>query len=235
MISEGIYLIEIVAESLLQCSVSSLTTPPPTGESGTPFPVTFDASTVSNVSLSTNKLTATNTGTTSTDQGAHVPFASAKSSGKYYFEITVVSQGGNGFSADYGAGIGTVGSTFSGMGSSATSGLMEFTNAGFVIGNGSHLGTISAPSNGDTLGFAVDLDHLKFWVKNVSVPGSLWLNNTGDPASNTGGISVPAGDYVPFSTFGGAFGTAGQVQTANFGATAFVGDVPTGFTAGWPV
>jgi hypothetical protein len=39
---------------------------------------------------------------------------------------------------------------------------------------------------------------------------------------------------VPFVTFGGAGGSPGQVWTANFGATAFNGVVPSGFTAGWP-
>ncbi len=40
--NDGVYLVEVTAESILQCDVKSLTTEPPTGPSGTPFSVTFD-------------------------------------------------------------------------------------------------------------------------------------------------------------------------------------------------
>jgi hypothetical protein len=39
---------------------------------------------------------------------------------------------------------------------------------------------------------------------------------------------------VPFVTFGGSPGSANNVITANFGASAFSGAVPSGFTSGWP-
>ncbi|WP_256808135.1 hypothetical protein [Bradyrhizobium sp. Bra64] len=111
--------------------------------------------------------------------------------------------------------------------------MMEFTNSGQVVVSGAHLGTVSPASNGETLGFAIDLDNQKFWVRKI---GGDWLNlSFANPATNSNGISIPSGTYVPFSTFGGSFGTAGQIQTANFGGSAFLGAVPSGFTAGWPI
>src|ERR1051325_8322209 len=88
----------------------------------TPFPAaTFDPATASNVLLTNGNLTATNTGTTSDDQGARVASAFGKSSGLIYFEIEQTNiQGGNGDNLSFG--VGTTGSTFTGMGTSATSG-----------------------------------------------------------------------------------------------------------------
>jgi hypothetical protein len=51
--------------------------------------VTLDAASITAVTLSGGGLTATNTGTTSADQGARVATTSGKTSGKYYFEMTV--------------------------------------------------------------------------------------------------------------------------------------------------
>jgi hypothetical protein len=70
----------------------------------------------------------------------------------------------------------------------------------------------------------------------------LWnANATDDPTDGTGGhggFTIPAGTIIPFVTFGsglaGAAGVSGNVITANFGATSFVGTPPSGYAAGWP-
>jgi len=200
---------------------------------GAPFvTVTWEAATVTSVTLSGGNLVATNTGTSATSQGAHVVSTSGKTSGKYYFEdtlTTIVGAGG----ANYGIGVGTTASTYTNMGNAATTGVMMF-RSGSIYSNGTNTGTtLGSRSSGNVIGVAVDLDNRKVWYR--VAPSGNW-NNSGsaDPATNVGGITIPAGTMIPFATFGGTGGAASNVQTTNFGASAFTGAVPSGFTAGWP-
>jgi hypothetical protein len=190
--------------------------------------------TVASVTLSGGNLVATNTGTTSTNQGAHVDAGSGKTSGKYYFEITMTTVSGGG--GNLGIGLGTTASTYSGMGGNATTGDMLFV-AGSLWANGSSLGlALGARINGNVIGVAVDLDNRKIWFKSVGSSPTVWNASSGgsnDPATNVGGITIPAGTMAPFCTFGGGGGVASQVFTANFGVAAFTGTVPSGFTSGW--
>ena len=195
---------------------------------------TWDAATVTAVTLSGGDLVATNTGTTSTNQGAHVSTATGKTTGKYYFEITFTTitsaTGGN-----FGFGIGTTASTYANMGNNATTGDMVF-NSGSIYAGGSNTGINmgGTPSNGSVISIAADLDNRKIWFR--FAPSSNWNNSgTANPATNTGGITIPAGTMVPFVTFGGTGGNASNVITANFGGSAFSGAVPSGFTSGWVV
>jgi hypothetical protein len=192
---------------------------------------TWDAATVAAVTLSGGNLVATNTGTTSANQGAHVASASGRTTGKYYFEITMsVNTGGVNISA----GIGTTASTFTNMGNGGTTGDVLYGAAGSVWSNASNTGTALGTSTASQLfGFAVDLDNRKFWCRKGAA-GNWNGSGTANPATNTGGITITAGTMVPFVTFGGSVGTANNIQTANFGASAFAGAVPAGFTAGWP-
>lgn len=59
-----------------------------------------------------------------------------------------------------------------------------------------------------------------------------WFPNGGDPAALTGGISMVPIQGHPF--FVGVQGSGDAGISVNFGATAFAGTVPDGFTAGWP-
>jgi hypothetical protein len=201
---------------------------------GVVAPVTYatlDPATVTAVTLSGGNLVATNTGTTSADQGAKVAAVSGKTSGKYYFEVEMTAYG-NGVNGS--AGVGTTASTYTGMGNGGTTGDALFLSGGNVWSNGGNTGTALGPSTPITkFGFTVDLDNRKFWARKGAAGN--W-NNSGaaNPATNVGGITIPAGTMVPFLTFGGSLGTANCVFTANFGASAFVGAVPSGITAGWP-
>jgi hypothetical protein len=194
--------------------------------------VTWDSATVSAVTLSGGDLVATNTGTTSADQGARVATASGKTSGKYYFEVAITT-GTSG--ANVGIGVGTTSSTYTGLGNNGAGGNMVFTS-GNIYANGTFTGLVTdALSVGTVAGIAVDLDNRKAWFRKA--PSGSWNAISGtanDPASNTGGVTIPAGTMVPFVTFGGTGGAANNVRTAKFGATAFTGAVPSGFTAGWP-
>lgn len=192
--------------------------------------VTWDSATATAVTLSGGNLVATNTGTTSADQGAHVVAASGKTSGKYYLEMTYTTVTGG---ANAGVGIGTTASTYTNMGNSATTGNMTFRTTGNIYANGSNTGvTLSVSGSGVIIGIAVDLDNRKIWFRKT--PSGNWNNSgTANPATNVGGLTIPSGTMVPFVTFGSTSGVTGNVVTANFGATTFNGTAPSGFTSGW--
>jgi hypothetical protein len=116
--------------------------------------------------------------------------------------------------------------------SSATTGAIVFFFSGNIWAGGSNTGiSLGARSNGDVIGIAVDLDNRMIWFKKVSGTPGNWNNSgTANPATNVGGITVPAGLMVPFNVHGA---TAGSILTANFGASGFTGTVPSGFASGW--
>jgi hypothetical protein len=104
-----------------------------------------------------------------------------------------------------------------------------YWNAGFAYNHAS-----MSNDGTDTFGFALDAANSLLWVKNIT-DGSNWnANGSADPATGTGGINLRSGPtgadmgappyyacaYMPHSPDSGDF---------NFGATAFVGTIPTGF------
>lgn len=203
---------------------------------------TWEAATVTAVTLSGGNLVATSTGTTSNNQGAHAPFADGQTTGKFYFEVTLTTYTGG---AGVGVGIGTTAATYSGLSVFATGGDMCFavghTGTGTIFVNGGNVGySIGARTSGDVIGLAVDLINRRIWFR--LSPSGLWNGAAGhDPTignGTAGGNPIPAGAMVPFVTYGssftGAAGVAGNVWTANFGDSAFSGAVPSGYTAGWP-
>jgi len=198
--------------------------------------ITWDPATITSVTLSGGNLVVTNTGTTSNDQGAKGPISSGKTSGKYYFEVTLTTLP-DGTSNNRTVGVGTTSSTYTGMGGSlGITGVIHrvCTASNNIFTNGTNASISVAPAGvGGWIGIAVDLDNRKAWFR---TNGSIWNNgSSNDPATNVGGVTVPAGTMIPFCTFGGTFGVSGNVFTANFGASAFAGAVPSGFTAGWPL
>jgi hypothetical protein len=191
--------------------------------------VTWDAATIANVTLSGGNLVVTNTGGSSGDQGARV--AAGKTTGKHYFEITYTSYGGGG---NTGVGIATPASTYTAMGSNATTGCEVFSSGNIYSNGGSTGQSLGTQVTGVIMGVAVDLDNRKIWFRNA--PSGNWNDWTSggatyNPATNVGGISIPSGTMAPICTFN----AGGSVFTANFGASAFTGAVPSGFTAGWTV
>jgi hypothetical protein len=194
---------------------------------------TWDAATVTAVTLSGGGLVATNTGTTSTDQGVKVIAASGKTTGKYYFEVTctlVDPLGING--PNRSIGIGTTGSTYTGMGNSATTGCAVYISGNIWVSGSNTSTNIGGLSTGVTVGVAADITGRLAWFR--SSLSSNWNGSGSNSPGGAGGKVIPAGTIIPFCTFGGSGGTVGQVFTANFGASAFVGAVPAGFTSGWP-
>lgn len=193
---------------------------------------TWDSATATAVTLSGGDLVATNTGTTSANQGAHVASSAGKSSGKHYFEFTATTwTAGNNVSC----GVGTTASSYSNIGANATTGGVIYRSGNMWANGTGHVGWGTIASN-DIIGVAVDIDNGSIWFKRVGGGTVTNWNNSGtaNPATNTGGWSIPAGTYVPFCTFGGTSGVANNVTTANFGG-GFTGSVPSGFTSGWTV
>jgi len=202
----------------------------------TTVPATWDTATTTAVTLSGGNLIATNTGTTSTDQGARVASTFGKTTGKYYFEATFTNVAGG---INMGIGVGTTSSTYTGMGGTSNNGGVTgalIVKSTLVMAAGSYwvywTSGNQTMDTGELVCVAVDLDAHQFWFR-TDAAGYWNSNSSANPATNSGGITLPGGTMVPFVTFGGADGTAGNVMTANFGASAFVGAVPSGFTAGW--
>jgi hypothetical protein len=193
---------------------------------------TWDAATVIDVALSGGDLVATNTDTVSSNQGAHVPAEAGKTAGKIYFEITLTAYGA-GAGNRCGVGLGLTTSTYA----EVSSGGIAFSNdSGTITTNGVGRGDI-VPSGSFTAGqvfaIAVDLDNRMVWFRRA--PSDNWnASATANPATNTEGFPIPAGTIVPFCCFGATGTTSGNIFTANFGASAFTGVVPSGFTSGWP-
>jgi hypothetical protein len=196
---------------------------------------TWDPASVTAVTLSGGNLVATNTGTNSTNQGARAATVAGQTAGKYYFELKVTTWVA-GFSNSLG--IGTTASTYDNMGgSNATVGANTLMMNGNLSANGVDLGiNVGGLNGGPTLGIAVDLTGRKIWFRNSG--NGNWnsaVSSGNNPATNVGGITVPAGTMVPFVTFGGFTGASGNVVVANFGDSAFNSAVPSGYTAGWPI
>lgn len=146
----------------------------------------------------------------------------SKSSGKWYWEITVTTGGADMFPgiSKAAVGIGTPYVVSAGAGD----------GYGYGSGNGNKRASPSTDTaygasytSGDKIMIALDMDNGKiWWGKNGTWQGS------GDPAAGTNAaFTGVSGTY---------FATESQFEAinilANFGATAFTYTVPTGFCAG---
>lgn len=162
----------------------------------------------------------------------------AYGSGRIYFELTAVAwASGTSFNGTI------VGPSDSARSNTVNPGA-DYTTSGLQIGSTAFGGFTGAYINGvrtlaastfdsspgDKIGFAFDFDTGKWWAKNVTT-GSNWNGVSGaDPV--TGANSWPmqsVADYMYFQWSGN--GNSGAVRsTINFGASLFLGAIPTGFT-----
>lgn len=191
-------------------------------ESAPPGPTyaTFNAADKSaNITLSNFARTATASDTSWKSARA----TQAKSSGKWYFEVTMtaglhvlgVADGAANILGTY------VGAAANSVGLRTETGTVF--SAGFSFPGTSPGGSLVAA----TFGIAIDLDARKIWVRKNSdaFPGS------GDPAAGTN----PFWTYASTLTLLPAVSiyTSGAAVTLNAGQEAFVGAVPSGYNAGW--
>lgn len=185
-------------------------------------PITWSTTDKSgNIALSNGNLTAaTNSGSWGTARSL-----SALSTGKRYFEFTTTLTTIPSF-------VGLVAANAAlPVGYNAANGSAGLDGLGAMRINGSTVtGSIGSLSPaGSKVRCAVDLDAKLIWFEVIG-SGAGWNGNiANNPATGVGGRSI-AGMALPAAPFftGGANGDS---VTVNFGASAFTGAVPAGFTA----
>jgi hypothetical protein len=182
------------------------------------------------ISLSGGNLTATGTA----GWTGSVRAVDGQSSGKYYWECTL-----NGAAVQSGVGVSInalpIATVFGGTGT----GQAGLAQSGVVFVDGSSFGLTIGGVGGSTLSFgtipsgtvicaAIDVPNKLMWWR-LGAAGN-WNNNSSrNPATGAGGVSIPnIPTAYPSISFGGA-----DTVIANFGASTFIGAVPSGFTAGW--
>lgn len=185
--------------------------------------MTWNPSDLTNITLSGGNLTAATTAS-----GGGVRTIGAVTTSKWYWEYTCTT-----WSASVSVGVANASATLSSV---ALSG----SNACWVSGSGSTTLNGSNPgvsfgtiTSGSVVCVALDLVNNTIWFR-VGAAGNWNASGTANPATNTGGMSVAA--FVSTGLFGLLCdtGQAGNSVTANFGASAFTGAAPSGFTSGIP-
>jgi hypothetical protein len=171
------------------------------------------------VSISADGLTYTHAASDSTDRMARASVS--RSTGKWYFEITINAittngtvgvDGGTGTLADY-------------VGDEANS--LGWQQSGNALNHFGVKDTYTTWTSGDTLGIA--WDGSKAYFSKISGGAHNWQGTGTDPATGAGGLTpdtaltnaFPAIDLVK----------VGDNATANFGASAFAAPIPAGFSS----
>jgi hypothetical protein len=195
----------------------------PVGGGGGTTYAKYDGTVSANVLVTNGGLTVTH-GSAAASYGA--VSSTFKSTGKYYFEVVpqVSMQGGNCMGILLSTGL----LSNAGIGNDS----FEVVQGGTIFSNNGASGkSIASISIGNVIGFAIDLTARLGWIRNGS--GNWNGDPTANPATGVGGVTLVAGGFAPHVLFA-ANGTT-DAYTANFGASAFSGAVPAGFTSGWPV
>jgi len=148
----------------------------------------------------------------------------SESIGKWYWETTFNSGSGPAFGiANSSAILNTAWST-------------NGVNAALYYNGSTYVNGVTQSGTGLTLllsktfGIAVDFIAQRIWARNATDGGN-WNNNVANnPATNVGGVNIAVLGTPLF-----AFAVSGGLNTwtTNFGATAFVGAVPSGFSVGF--
>lgn len=214
-------------EAFLNANISKITgNPAPTNPTDQLDPTVVP----SGITLSNNNLTATST---------RVGWQSARgtvthTSGKYYAEATI-----NALDGAVGFGVCNASQLNSTQIGSDTNGMSIFTTAGggasgieFNGGNAQAIGT--APTQGQVLGVAVDLNAKLVWFYNPAT--QQWNGDViarQNPATGQGGLPLTSIAILNSAAnpvyLGVSLDAAGDALTVNAGATAFVNAVPAGF------
>jgi len=163
----------------------------------------------------------------------HAGLPDFKNTGKYYVEITPANAQGNGVSGfmAHNAINGDLGNGFA-------NNMAIVFNSGAIwshgVSSGRSIGTV--PDEG-CIGAAIDLTNAKVWFRNGA--SGLWNGQAiglQDPVTNTGGVSIS--NYVGVDKAMGPMIGLSVISTwrgvINWGQQAFIGALPSGFTAGWP-
>jgi hypothetical protein len=183
-------------------------------------PTTFNPSDKVNVTLSGGDLIATGVTSSGGARGTN-----SHSSAKHYWEYTFTTFNTN--NVNLGIALATTNiAALSLVGAAVTT-----RTTGNIIVNGAASGsTLGALAAGNVIGIAADFTANLIWFRKA--PSGNWNGiGTADPATGVGGISISSiatGAFFPFILTG-----VNDKITANFGATAFTGAIPSGFTSGF--
>jgi hypothetical protein len=183
-----------------------------------------------NLVLSGGDLTVTRSA--AADAWSSVRATQAKSTGKWYWEIQNIADGGVGYLMVGGMIASSSLASWPGGNGADSFGLQPNINLlnRYTSGshNGSTPGTLASP--GDYIYIAIDLDLGKVWMRISNMTD--WLGgSSGTPATTANHIFNIAANSTIYPAVG-EYGV-GQQITANFGAAPFNGSVPSGFNAGW--
>lgn len=179
---------------------------------------------VSGMALSNGNLTVTAAST------GFARSAAQKSSGKWYFELTFTDTNSAVSVPLDCIGVATAACTKTNMDTDGTN-VGALYAGGNVWGNNafSTFTLAGGIHDGNVVRCAIDLDNERVWF---AIGAGFWNGQaTGDPATNTLGASISSFSGTTMSP-AITIGNVGNA-TANFGASAFVHAVPSGFTAGW--
>lgn len=187
--------------------------------------ITWDAAKkAANITLSNGNLTGSLA--TTTIYAGMLGSGSGRSTGKYYFELTITALIPDG----QGVGFGNASTDLSAIGGGTQDSVQWRANGQVRSFNspltGSPIQTFAA---GDILAIAVDFTAGLAWFRSNN--STNWNNNgSADPATGVGGFninenSLNAGPYFPMTTLE----INGDTFTANFGATAYTLTAPSGF------
>lgn len=191
----------------------------------------LDATTAVNMTVSGGNLVATSTAANpaaADGTGVSKQLAGGKSSGKWYFEVTFTNQETS--TGTYGCGVMETSADYTDLTNNALAGALKFSGSAsnnFWVNGTKQVNAAFGSASGNVMALAVDLDNHLVYAMNIT-HGEAWNNNgSANPATQTGGFTIPsAAPWVPVVVGG----LSGASFTCNF-AGAFVGTVPAGFSA----
>lgn len=220
---KGIYAAFIVLVLSASCALAGYMTllgaggPPAAAPSTTTLNPSDKAGTVT---LSSGNLVMTNSG------AGGVRSVASYSSAKKYYEVVFTT----GIpSYDHAAGAANSSAVLTnGPGSPDTNSIAYYNGDPNIYAGGSLIASTGlTASAGDRVGVAIDMVNNKIWIR---LNGGNWNNaaiGSQDPASNIGGISISSVSQPLYALGWG--GASGDVNTFNFGGTAYVDTPPSGF------
>jgi hypothetical protein len=181
-------------------------------------PTTFDG-VATEVALTNGNLTGMHTNSSTSTAGARS--TANKTTGKFYFEVTMTSIGsGNS------VGLIAAGATYTDiLNLSVNCTVLEGSSGNVFSNDGFRFSFGSGTTAGTVIGVAVDLGARLAWFRRGA--GNWNNNSSNNPATGVGGVAVEAGlSFAPVIVFNGPVNDS---MTANFGQSTFANAAPSGF------
>jgi hypothetical protein len=192
------------------------------------FTATWDsANKGANVTLSGGNLTATGSGAGGGVLATHGRAVSA--GGKYYWEITVgdtLNSGDHGFTPN---GVDVSETGLIGLDLTILAAVSETSfNCVLYVGDAS-THNLDAFADNDEIGFALDMTNELLYVHKNNTYYNLTGGGAGNPSAGTNGLNIASeltGTVYPYAGL-----NSGSSGTANFGGSAFIHTLPTGYVS----